>query len=464
MATRSLRPPLKHTPFTELLPTGEQFVSNPWYDWALNIARYVGELEDRLIVIEDDIDDNEVNINDLLTADVGVFAPQMWPTATDGCDSLVAFEFATTQPNFVALPFQPGVDTSADFNVMLPFFWAGKQFSVWVYWGHADGGTAWDVLWEIDANSTFDNEPLILDFIGGIGVVDSGGTPGNLYIARSGLVPIASYENQEGSLVSVRIARRGLQPEDTMDIPAYLLAVRFILDETLIVAPTYATASFLLHLDGDFADSSANNMTPTVTGGADTSAMEQKFGAESLTRFATAASDKVTYANHADLGFGTDRVFSVDFWIYVSSSMSVSVGHNFMFGKWGSGTQNCWAVEMGFSQQLYWVHSGNGSTYTFRQITSTLSTDTWHHIAIWKTSDKKLHSAVDGVIDIEYVGTSGQNEIFSGTETLLIGTTPLSGPFAAPWPANLFVDELRICVDTIDYDATDFTPPTSAYT
>ena len=37
-ATKSVDPPLKHTPFTENLPDGSQKVTNFWYDWALNLA------------------------------------------------------------------------------------------------------------------------------------------------------------------------------------------------------------------------------------------------------------------------------------------------------------------------------------------------------------------------------------------------------------------------------------------
>lgn len=234
MATRKILPPLKHTTFDEVRSDGTVVVSNEWYDWALNIGRYVDEIR---TILDNDNDDQNVTINDLLTADVPVFAPQMTPTITDGCDPLVAIEFAPTAPNLYALQFLPGVDTSADFHAMLPFYWAGKTFTVWVYWGHGSGGTAFDVLWEIDANSTYDNEPITLDFIGGIGAPDTGGTAGNLYIARSGSVPIASYQNQEGSLASLRLTRRGTYTEDTMDITAYVMAVRFVLEGLPIPDP-----------------------------------------------------------------------------------------------------------------------------------------------------------------------------------------------------------------------------------
>lgn len=40
MASRNPSPPLKHVPFTETDPVdGKQYVTNFWYDWALNLAQ-----------------------------------------------------------------------------------------------------------------------------------------------------------------------------------------------------------------------------------------------------------------------------------------------------------------------------------------------------------------------------------------------------------------------------------------
>lgn len=194
-------------------------------------------------LITNTVNDSSSEVNNLYTQlrgvaveDVAVFAPRMRPTVTGGCGSLVTFEFAATQPNLIALPFLANVDTSADFTCMLPFSWAGRNFKIWVYWAHAGGGTAWDVAWEVTSNAAYDDEPLILDFLPGVLVEDTGGTPGNLYIAQSTAVPIASYENEPGSLVSLRITRRGTFTE--MDITAYLLAVRFTLEDIPLVPPS----------------------------------------------------------------------------------------------------------------------------------------------------------------------------------------------------------------------------------
>lgn len=255
MATSSTRPPPKGIPFSEMTPSGLPAVTNAWYDWAMNIRNAIDTILTRVTVIEDDLDDPAGELQRLLKADVAVFAPQMLPTITGGCDALLAIEFDPAKPNLVALPFQPNVDTSADFHEMLPFSWAGKTFSIWIYWGHGGSGTAWDVAWEVTSNATFDDESLVLDFLPGVLVTDTGGTPGNLYIARLSSIPIASYGNEEGSLVSLRITRRGTYTEDTMDIPAYLLAVRFVLEDTTIPAAP---------VDADFA-----SVTLLVQGGTD---------------------------------------------------------------------------------------------------------------------------------------------------------------------------------------------------
>lgn len=202
------------------------------------------------------------NLRDVAVEDVAVFAPQMRPSVTDGCDPEVTFEFAATQPNLVALPFLANVDTSADFTCMLPFSWAGRNFKIWVYWAHAGSGTAWDVAWEVTSNAAYDDEPLILDFLPGVLVEDTGGTPGNLYIAQSTAVPIASYENEPGSLVSLRITRRGTFTEDTMDITAYLLAVRFTLEDIPLVPPS--STSFTTFFAEEEAPSAAVTGTPVT--------------------------------------------------------------------------------------------------------------------------------------------------------------------------------------------------------
>ena len=221
----------------------------------------------------------------------------------------------------------------------------------------------------------------------------------------------------------------------------------------------------LLHFDGSFVDSSPKANAPTVNGIASTNTTSSKFGAGSYR--GQGAGNFVTYPDAPWFNVSNDRVWSVDFWVYISSGVIISFAHNALFGKWSStGNDNCWAVGLYFGDVLYYYDSSTGSNFEFRQITSALTRDTWNHVAIWIKPDKTLQSAVNGVLDISYTGDSGENFIFAGSAPVILGggAAQYSSPFAGAMPSGVYVDELRICVDAIDYDSSNFTPPTTAYT
>ena len=232
-------------------------------------------------------------VRDVAVEDVAVFAVAMRPTQTGGCSAITTVEFGAGQPNFHALLFDSTTDESADFHTMLPFGWAGRGFRVYVYWGHGSGASSFDVTWEVTANSTYDNETLILNFVGGVVVTDSGGTAGNLYVAQSDVVPIASYSNDVGSLISVRIYRRPTHSGDNLNIDAALLAVRFELADIPLVEPDYGTLvpvanlSLLLNCNGTdlstvFIDSSPIAGTITRVSTPVISTSQSKYGGASL--------------------------------------------------------------------------------------------------------------------------------------------------------------------------------------
>ncbi len=452
MATRNTRPPLKHTPFTELQPDGTQFVTNSWYDWALNLTKTIDTITTRVTVIEDDLDDPVGELQRLLKADVAVFAPQMLPTITGGCDPLLAIEFDPAKPNLVALPFQPNLDTSADFHEMLPFSWAGKTFGIWIYWGHGGSGTAWDVAWEITSNATFDDESLVLDFLPGVLVTDVGGTPGNLYIARLSSIPIASYGNEEGSLVSLRITRRGTFTEDTMDIPAYLLAVRFVLEDTTIVAPVPATGELYLRFEGDFTDSSVAARTVSEFGSPALSSSHPGGGSEGM------VGNGAGYLTVVDDGAFDidDRVFQLRFHLYVATAATLATD-NIVCGKWGA-SDGSWFVNLYGPNGRLNFGSKVGS-YFFEAITdAAIPRDTLVQVTVWRhTVGGQIFCALDGVTQAASVTRTPDTT----TNNFAIGAVVGGG---AALPAGVYVDELQFKIDATDYPTNDdFTPPTPPY-
>lgn len=409
MATRSLRPPLKSTTFDAVQADGTVVVSNEWYDWALNIVQLVVSIQTQIDEQTTDNTTQDVTINDLLTEDVSVFAPRMTPTITGGCDALVAIEFAPTQPNFHALPFPAGVDTSADFHAMLPFFWARKTFQLWVYWGHGGGGTAWDTSWELVANTTYDNESVILDFVDGIVVNDTGGVPGNLYIAQAAGVPISSYENEEGSLVSMRITRRGTSAEDTMDIPAYLLAVRFVLEGNAIVAPLtdqYWDNVVLLVQGGTAASTTIDDYskyqdTTTISNYASFNASHQVFENNSIqsTTISSAVNKFYSNGNASKFGRATGSQWTIECWAYIGT-LTANSPAGFFFA-WGNST-NGPILRLGVAGTTpkVWLRNGTDAAVA----TADITTGALHYFQI----------NVDGTsytVDLDGV------EIYSGTNS-----------------------------------------------
>jgi len=452
MATRNLRPPLKHTPFTELMADGTQFVSNSWYDWALNLALRVETLETQVTELEEELASQDDSLQRLLTADVAVFAPQMLPTLTDGCEPIEVIEFTPVQPNLVALPFLTGVDTSADFHAMLPFAWAGKKFKTWVYWGHGDGSTDQDVVWEVVANSTFDDEPITINFVSGIMVGDQGGTGGNLYIARSESVPISSYRNRDGSLISMRIFRRGTHAEDTLDITAYLLAVRFILDDVPLVPPEAVPGELYLRFEGNFDDSSTAARTVTNHGAA-RSTNHPGGGLEGM------VGNGGGYLSVVDDGAFdiAGRIFQLRFHLYVSSSAVLNTD-NIICGKWGA-TDGSWFVNLyGPNGRLNWGRKSGG--YFFDAITdAAIPLDTLVQVTIWAyVVNGQVYCAIDGVVQ-----TPGSASCVcdSTSNDFAIGAVIGGG---AALPAGVYADELQFAIDATDYTDEDFTPPTPPYT
>lgn len=458
MTSRSIRPPLKHTPFTELLPDGSQFVSNPWYDWALKLEKAIDTL--RVIVGDPDgdgvVDDGGlVDVDSLLTAEVTVFARDMLPTATSGCSALTAMEFGTGQANIHALLFDPTTDESADFHVTLPFSWAGRAFKIYVYFTQGAGATTYGVTWEVTANSTSDDESIILDLPTGSIITETRITQtAKLYITElSEAIPIARELNRDGDLVSLRIYRRPTHASDNLNIDAALIAVRFVLADTApptIPAtstedPYFDSVILLLHGEGTdgsttFTDSSSYNQTLTVGSGAvQVDTAQYKFGSASITNVG-GGMGRIDFSVGAE---GDAQEWTVEFWYRRSMT-------NPMFGLVLSNTNLTIrigrAADGGTKQHKVLVVT---STYRAESATA-LSLDTWHHVAVtreWNDPTPTTRVFVDGIKEDEV--------------TTSVGPLVAAGAAWTIGIANEFdghIDELRI--STVCRYTDDFTPQT----
>ncbi len=388
--------------------------------------------------------------------DVFVMAVDMRPTAVNGCNAITTVDFGATKPNFHALMFPHTADTSCDFHTMLPASWAGKQFKVRIYWGHDVGATAFGVAWEVVANTTFDNETVILDFVPGTVVTDAGGVGGNLYIAESEPVPMVSEGNEEGSLVSLRVYRRTGNAADTLDIHAALLAARFTLVddvlrddvEELTCDPYWTQVSLLLDGDGtdgatSFTDDSTFARTVSNFGTAQFDTAFKPFGGASI--YLPNSSAYLTVPNGSHFAFTGD--FTVEAMVRfstVSTFQNVAIqGDN--GGAW-------WLRVTNAGQLGYGVIGGSDLAVTASGL---LAANTWHHVAMTRAGTT-FRMFVDGVL--RHTSTR------SGT----IGVTAPSSPLyvgGGSYPINNgHVRSLRItnaCRYAADFDAPTAPFPTT---
>lgn len=219
-----------------------------------------------------------------------------------------------------------------------------------------------------------------------------------------------------------------------------------------------AISSLLLHLDGDFIDSSPAAHVFTAHGGAATSAARSKWGTES---FIGTGSAYITCPDSPLFDFSGGRVWSVDCWVYVPTATTLATD-NALITSWNStGNNIAWYIGLDSFNQVRFFHDSDGTPAgaDFRTLSNPIGRDAWVHIALWVSATTgSIYCAVNGVIDGTYVTPS---PIFDGSASLAVGATADPG---AIFPTGLSMSELRICVDTqVEYDAANFTPPPGPY-
>jgi len=454
MASRSIRPPLKHTPFTELLPDGTQFVTNPWYDWALNLQKAIDTL--RVIVGDPDgdgiVDDGGGvdDVNSLLAAEVTVFARDMLPSVTGGCSTLTAIEFGTGQPNVHALLFDSTTDESADFHVTLPFSWAGKSFKAYVYFTQETAATSYGVVWELAANCTGDDESIILDFETGSLITESRVTrAGKLYItALSEAIPISRQLNRDGDLCSLRIYRRPSNTSDNLNVDAALIAVRFALADTL-PDPTatddedpYLENVILLVQGGTdggltIEDKSVYASTATITNYATFDDTHQVFGSNSIKATTISSAIGSFSSSGASSRFGriSGDIFTIECWLYIDTLENFAPS-SFTFSWWVAGLR---ILEVGTYANTA------GAKLRYRQSSETsletvsISAGVLHFLQLNINADNTYTLDLDGTV--AYSGTNAHGNGNAGTYEFFVGaagsTGSASGPTTAVWTSPL---------------------------
>lgn len=421
-----------------------------------------GGLVDRKVLSEKDILTNPDNPGDGDPPNepeelyVEFMAREMSPSFSNGCSAFQVTETDPSNPNLHFVEFDPGVDTSCEFATVLPAGWIGGTFQFRLYWSHGFGSVAdWDVTWELQVNTYSSGQTLARVLVPGSIVQTTGGVTDTLYItAESDPVNIPGSLNLPGNYVMVRIWRRGTSSADTLTVGARLHGIRFNLGNAPVdYPPPPSSAALLLHFDGNFTDFTSYAHTMTTGGGATTSATRWKWGTHAWTFNGTGY---IHTPDAPEWAFAA-RDWSIDCWIYVPSSVTLATD-NTLACVWGTGGLSLW-VGLRSNGRLGYYDSLDGTTgrYWDASPVGGIPRDQWVHITWWR-SGTVLNGAVDGVL---FNALSGFTQsLYDPSVRLTIGA---SADGLAPMPADITIDEFRICVDVIDYANADFTPPAGPY-
>lgn len=141
--------------------------------------------------------------------------------------------------------------------------------------------------------------------------------------------------------------------------------------------------------------------------------------------------------------------FTVECWFYTTSTAAQRIA-----GKWNGTSNVAWilVVNPGGSQ-IQWATGNNGTFQATFSYTATVSTSTWHHIAVTR-SGTTIRAFLNGV-QVGSSSTSSANLTAPNTNALTIGQAESTGYVTG------YIDDLRI-TRVARYTA-NFTPPTAAF-
>jgi hypothetical protein len=206
--------------------------------------------------------------------------------------------------------------------------------------------------------------------------------------------------------------------------------------------PYYSNVSLLLHMDGangstTFTDSSLNALAVTPVGNAQISTTQSKYGGAS--GYFDGSGDYLdTSGTGIATAFGTGD-FTIEFWYY---PLTVSVQQN-LVDKIGSASNAIYMSSAGVLK--YYVGAD-------RITGSTLSANTWYHIALVRYSGTtKLY--VNGV-------QSGASYDDTNNYALNTGSPRIGAAFNNTVSVNGYIDDFRI--SRFARYVSNFTPPTAA--
>ena len=185
--------------------------------------------------------------------------------------------------------------------------------------------------------------------------------------------------------------------------------------------------SLLTCQKGNITDASSNNFTITVSGDA-----RSVYGFPSFKFDGT--DDYVTAPNNADFDFGSGD-FTVEYWI----NFSTVSGIRGIFGKRVSEVNYAPILMYLQSSALQLLMSTSGSSWNVSLSTSTLSTGSWNHVAVFR-SGTTVYLFLNGTS----IGSTGtvSGALISNTAPLTVGVDSTSP--SGSTPLNGYISNFRI--------------------
>jgi hypothetical protein len=222
----------------------------------------------------------------------------------------------------------------------------------------------------------------------------------------------------------------------------------------------YSNVSLLLHGDGPngstiITDNSPSPKVVAAVGNAQISTAQSKFGGSSIAF--DGSGDRLTLPSPVplDLRLG-DVDFTIEFWVYTNGSATYAVVGNL---DDNDGTGHYWVILNSLSGGLHTVQFG-APPQTNRFGASTLTTSTWHHIAITRNGTS-LRCFLNGT----QLGSTL-------TQANWVGTNAYATPYwigasyhnfiGQNYQLNGYIDDLRITKGVARYTS-NFTSPTEPF-
>jgi len=209
--------------------------------------------------------------------------------------------------------------------------------------------------------------------------------------------------------------------------------------------PYFSSVSLLMHMDGangstTFRDNSSNALTVAAVGNTQLSAGQSKYGSASA--YFDGTGDYLTVANYGSLfTFGTGD-FTVEAWVYVTSS-----GTSFSFFL-TEGLATDFAFYVDDTRLGMW----DGASSSYYSSSGAVPLNQWVHVAFTRTGGF-IRGFANGVL----TGSVSNSRNMTNSQAVRIVASS-----TYPNSSTCYVDDLRVTKGIARYTAT-FTPPPSAY-